>query len=66
MIKSKTKEVEAYEVKLRQKEKELIEMAAKCAKLEMRASDVSDSSKGRTRAGSEREENLLANLDYIP
>lgn len=61
MIKSKTKEVEAYEVKLRQKEKELIEMTARCAKLEMRVSDVTETSKA-SRRSSEKEEDLLANL----
>lgn len=33
MIRTKTQEVEALEGKLRQKEKELIEMTARCSKL---------------------------------
>ena len=65
MIKSKTKEVEVYETKLRQKEKELIEMTAKCSKLEMKISEVNETVVKR-RSSSEKEENLLANLDFIP
>jgi hypothetical protein len=52
-------------VRLRQKEKELIEMTARCAKLEARGSET-DLSKLRSRSSSEKEENLLANLDFIP
>lgn len=36
MIKVKNKELESFEMRLKQKERELIEMGAKCAKLELK------------------------------
>jgi hypothetical protein len=64
MIKVKNKELESFEIKLKQKERELVEMGAKCAKLELKVAEMEEIPKHYRRISSDRDDNLLSNLDF--
>ena len=65
MIKVKSKDLEISESMLKKKEKELIEMSAKCASLELKVSEMDEVPKRTAkRFSSTGDDNLLANLEY--
>lgn len=60
----KSKELEESEGRLRQREAELAEISARCAKLELKAHDFAEIPKSKSRKDSEKEDNLLVNLIF--
>lgn len=62
MIKTKNKELQSFQTRLKQKERELVEMSAKCAQLQLKLTETEEVPKSSKRVGSEREDLLLSNL----